>query len=209
MKSAVSLRLLLLVLAGFLLLGAHGSAQTPPKPVQEVSGTDPQMTDPFTVADAWVVRWVAPRQMNISVLAADGSLVSGAAGSRGALYVTKGGTYRLQIDNATPPASSSAPGSAPGQQPRPMMSSRPYEIQVVQLSSAMVTPSRTMWAMPNYNLPGKGVANLSGLNGPLIPGTPIYFPRPVQPSSPSPAPMNGNSAPAGPDSSTPPPDAGG
>ncbi|MCE0524101.1 MAG: serine protease [Methylacidiphilales bacterium] len=67
-------------------------------PLQKFTGTAPQTTPAFTVPDKWEVRWVSQRNLNISVLAADGTLVAGAASFQGALYVPKGGSYHLQID---------------------------------------------------------------------------------------------------------------
>jgi hypothetical protein len=215
----VRFRLLFALVTGLLVFGTKGVAQTQaPQAIAHFTGTGPQVTDPFTVADAWVVRWTAFRIMNISVLGPDGSLVAGAAGPRGALYVAKGGTYHLQIDYTAPPGASPTPTPTPGRPGIIDISGRPYQIQVVQQSAALATPSATSWVMENFNLPGKGVASFSGLNGTFTPPTPVPFNRP---SPPSPAPANGNNTPAPPmpspasgdnpppaSGSAPPPDAG-
>jgi S1-C subfamily serine protease len=80
----------------------QNSAQ-PGSSVQTFSGTAPQATPGFTVADKWEVRWDGPRSLNIAVLGSDGAIVAGAAGSHGALFVPKGGNYHLQIDCAPAP----------------------------------------------------------------------------------------------------------
>jgi len=65
---------------------------------KKFEGTTAQTTPAFNVNDGWEVRWFSHRNLNISVLAADGSVVAGATTYRGALYIPKGGTYHLQID---------------------------------------------------------------------------------------------------------------
>ena len=82
-------------------------------PVKKFTGTASLASDPFTVQDKWEVCWSGPRKLNISILTPDGTIVAGAAGLRGALFVPKGGIYHLQIDY-TPPNLPSAPTPAPG-----------------------------------------------------------------------------------------------
>jgi hypothetical protein len=210
----VRLRLLFALLAGLLIFGAKGYAQTQtqtqaPQAIAHFTGTGPQVTDPFTVADAWVVRWTAYRLVNISVLGPDGSLVAGAAAPRGALYVAKGGTYHLQIEYTPRPANAPTPAPVAARPGAIDFAARPYDIQVVQQSTAVATPSATNWIMENYNLPGKGVANFSGMNGQVVPATPAPYRPPVPAATPAPvsapAPVN-NDAPA--PGGAPPPDAG-
>jgi len=79
------------------------TSQTPSAPAsapsQTFSGDVSQTTSSFTVGDKWEVRWSGYfGGCNISVLATDGSVVAGGAGSRGVFFVPKGGTYHLQID---------------------------------------------------------------------------------------------------------------
>jgi hypothetical protein len=81
----------------------------PVPPLQSFQGTAAQTTPAFQVPDSWQVRWSSPRNLNISVLAADGTIVAGGAGTRGALYLPKGGNFHLQIDCAAPPVMPSPP----------------------------------------------------------------------------------------------------
>jgi hypothetical protein len=104
-------RFLFLILL-FTVIGIEGShsQNTPPQGsdgiLQTFHGRASQTTPPFSVtADHWEVRWTAQWKLNVSVVAADGSVVAGATTpfAGGALYVAKGGTYHLQIDSAAPP----------------------------------------------------------------------------------------------------------
>src|SRR5277367_6087932 len=76
----------------------NGGDQVNPPVLQKFTGSAPQTTPPFTAPDKWEVRWLSPRNVNISVLAGDGTVIAGAAGERGALFIPKGGNYHLQID---------------------------------------------------------------------------------------------------------------
>ncbi len=104
--------LTLAALAGLGLLSGTGRAQLPstaPQPLQSFQGSASQTTAAFQAPDSWEVRWSGGRTVNVTVLAADNSIVAGSAGPRGALYLPKGGTYHLQIDYAPLPV-------MPGQQ---------------------------------------------------------------------------------------------
>ena len=93
---------------------------TAPAPValQSFQGTASQTTPAFQAPDSWQVRWNGPRGLNIAVLAADETIVAGAAGTRGALYLPKGGMFHLQIDyqgvpQGTPGSTTPSPAPAP------------------------------------------------------------------------------------------------
>jgi hypothetical protein len=89
-----------------------------PSPLETYEGSAPQTTERFKVNDRWEVRWSSMRNVNISVLAPDNTLVAGASGIRGSLYVAKGGVYHLQIDcvpslpGSPPPATNGNGGSS-------------------------------------------------------------------------------------------------
>ena len=104
---------LALSVGSFLVSAAQGQNAPPDasSPLQKFESTLALTTPDFTVPDKWEVRWVSFRNLNVSVLAPDGTLVAGAASSRGALYVGKGGSYHLQIDCSTPPGMPSRPAS--------------------------------------------------------------------------------------------------
>ena len=96
----------LLLMGSLMVSGAWGQDASQPTPdgvLQKFEGTAAQTTPSFSVNDRWEVRWVGRRMLNISVLAADGTVVAGATTFRGALYLPKGGTYHLQIDCDAPP----------------------------------------------------------------------------------------------------------
>ncbi len=49
------------------------------------------------------MRWQGVRNLNVAVLAPDGTVVAGGAGQRGAVYLPKGGNFHLEIDYDAPP----------------------------------------------------------------------------------------------------------
>jgi S1-C subfamily serine protease len=91
-------------------------------PLQSFQGNATQTTAPFQVNDSWEIRWNAVRSVNVSVLGPDGAIVAGAAGTRGALYVPKGGNFHLQIDYEAPPQM-----GTPDQAPESNHSPTPFE----------------------------------------------------------------------------------
>jgi S1-C subfamily serine protease len=101
-------RVSIVVAWGFLTGLAHAQLQST-APLESYQGAATQATAPFQVGDSWEVRWTAGHTLNVSVMAADGTIIAGGAGSRGALYVPKGGNYHLQIDYVPIPV----PGQAP------------------------------------------------------------------------------------------------
>ena len=198
------LRLLFPVIASLAVCGGSGLADSPalPTPIHELTGNDPQTEQSeFTVPDAWELRWTSPRLINISVLGADGTPVVGTAGISGVIYVAKGGTFHLQVDchrladllPSRNPDGTTRNWIPPEEQAR---MSRPYDIQVVLQSSALMTPAPPEHAMPNYNLPGHGLANSSGpgYTAPL-PGSPTTTPASMT-GMPTPAPAPLNNAPS-------------
>ena len=90
-------RVSIVVAWGFLTGLAQAQLQST-APLESYQGAATQATAPFQVGDSWEVRWTAGHTLNVSVMAADGTIIAGGAGSRGALYVPKGGNYHLQID---------------------------------------------------------------------------------------------------------------
>jgi S1-C subfamily serine protease len=82
------------------------------------SGDKSQTTPAFQVPDSWEVQWQAPRNCNVAVLAGDGSVVGGGAGTRGAIFIPKGGNYHLQIDYPDlPPMPDPSATAQPDQNP--------------------------------------------------------------------------------------------
>ena len=77
---------------------AHGDGDA--HVVQKFDGMDAHAsTTTFTVQDKWEVLWSSPRPINITILSADGTVVSGTHGVfKGSFYQPKGGTYYLQVD---------------------------------------------------------------------------------------------------------------
>ena len=169
------------VLGALAVLGGFARAQMQSSaPLQSFQGATSQSTASFTVPDAWEVRWSSGQTLNISVLAPDGSLVAGAITRRGALFVAKGGTYRLQIDvdgpTSAPPTPSDGPsgfqntinggmrgdangGASPSPNPNFDRFSRAYTVEVVQMNSpAAQGPSVT----PNFKMPA-GAATAGGV----------------------------------------------
>jgi S1-C subfamily serine protease len=69
-----------------------------PPTLQNFEGTTSQTTPAFTIGDKCEVQYGGQGNLNIAVLASDGTIVAGAVGPHGALYLPKGGTYHLQID---------------------------------------------------------------------------------------------------------------
>jgi S1-C subfamily serine protease len=99
MKSCMHLGSAFLAVAGVAFLAGVGRAQLASSaPLQSFSSETSQTTAAFQVPDSWEVRWQARRNVNVAVLAADGSVAGGGAGQRGAVYLPKGGSYHLQID---------------------------------------------------------------------------------------------------------------
>jgi hypothetical protein len=72
--------------------------------VQKFSSSDTNTsTATFTVQDKWEVLWFSPSPLNLTLLSADGSVVTGVhALFRGSLYLPKGGTFYLQINSNHP-----------------------------------------------------------------------------------------------------------
>ena len=63
----------------------------------------PEPRQTFKVGDKWQVRWHSTFNLNVSVIAEDGTVVAGASAMHGgALYVPKGGTYHLQVECVLP-----------------------------------------------------------------------------------------------------------
>ncbi len=147
-------------------------------PLQKFEGTGSQTTTSFNVGDQWEVRW-AGLGMNLSVLAADNSVVAGAVGFRGALYVPKGGTYHLQIDYIPFPGV---------QMPAPH-----WSVEVLLMNSLATQAPSTL---PNYALPtGSGtssspLAAITPSNAPAAPASPFGSPVPPTPVPPAPVPAS-------------------
>ena len=108
------------------------------------------------MGDSWEVRWYGVRTVNVSVLAADGSVVAGGAGTRGALYVPKGGNFHLQIDYTAPPQMPSTNGQPTNDNRAPT----PFE--------------NTVNGNNNGNSPDNNNNNNNGGNDNNTPGTPGY-----------------------------------
>ena len=80
------------------LLAISGLACADDKLVQSFDGAAPQTTLQFQVQDQWKVQWKCPDEIEITVIAGDGSVVVGAsAAQQGTLKLPKGGTYALKI----------------------------------------------------------------------------------------------------------------
>jgi S1-C subfamily serine protease len=72
--------------------------------VQKFQGNDTNVTTAtFTVQDKWELLYFSPHPMDVTILAADGTIVAGfKAVFRGSLFQAKGGTYYLQINSNHP-----------------------------------------------------------------------------------------------------------
>ena len=97
------MRLIFLGIALALLTGTaplFGDAQV----VQKFDGMDTNIsTASFTVQDKWEVLYFSPRPVDITILAADGTVVAGFKSAfKGSFYQPKGGTYYLQINSDHP-----------------------------------------------------------------------------------------------------------
>jgi S1-C subfamily serine protease len=95
-------RLLLVLFLGFGVGIAHGDGDA--HIVQKFDGTDINTsTATFTVQDKWEVLWFSPRPVDITLLAADGTVITGVHGVfKGSFYQPKGGTYYLQLNSIHP-----------------------------------------------------------------------------------------------------------
>jgi S1-C subfamily serine protease len=119
---------LLAILLAWMLGGLPGVAQV--KVVQTFDGTSALTTPAFQVQDRWEVRWESLDVVSITLLAPDGSVVAGAAGSlKGSFYQPKGGTFSLQIGRGSSGATS------------------PWHITVVELGSGAAADTN---AATNY-----------------------------------------------------------
>ncbi|HEY0258126.1 MAG TPA: hypothetical protein VGC39_11830, partial [Candidatus Methylacidiphilales bacterium] len=135
-------------------------------------------TATFTVQDKWEILWFSPRPVNLTLLASDGTVVTGIhALFRGSLYLPKGGTFYLQVNSDHPEAKV------------------PWQIVVAEvaggtdLSAADVGPMFASRGDPNYAppvsvLPPGAVAQSTADNSF---GNGNTFTRPMSPNS-SPAP---------------------
>ena len=166
MKSSMRLGPAFFAVTGLVFLAGVGRAQAQSNaPLQSFNSETSQTTAAFQVPDSWEVRWQGRRNLNVAVLAADGSVVGGGAGQRGAVYLPKGGSYHLQIDYDPMPqmATTPDPGSPSPQAQQPAnpafmqqrlmaMMSGPYTVEVLSASAAQASAS----AMPSFKLPGGG-----------------------------------------------------
>jgi S1-C subfamily serine protease len=74
------------------------SALAQEKVVQTFDGATAATTPVFQVQDRWEVRWECASVVSITLLASDGSVVAGTAGSlKGSFYQPKGGNFSLQV----------------------------------------------------------------------------------------------------------------
>jgi S1-C subfamily serine protease len=204
------MRALLLALSLGAALAPSAFAQFPPSQpassgvLQHFEGTAALTSPAFTSTDGCEVRWFGFQPLNVSVLAADGSVVAGGTANRGAIYLPKGGTYHLQIDAATSPMSRApAPASPnsgisgfqsvingntgggssnpPQNQPPPQgypanFTMPPWKVEVVDLNS----PAAHEFAqLPNYVVPASAVAGAA-------PSSPAPAPAPGAPAAGAP-----------------------
>ncbi|MCE0497917.1 MAG: serine protease [Methylacidiphilales bacterium] len=72
--------------------------------VQKFDGSDVNTsTATFTVQDKWEVLWFSPRPISLTLLSADGTIITGIRGSfKGSFYQPKGGTYYIQLNSEHP-----------------------------------------------------------------------------------------------------------
>lgn len=98
------LRLLLAMMLGCLAGTAYGDGSA--HVVQKFDGMDTNTTTAtFTVQDKWEVLWFSPRPINITLLAADGTVITGVQGAlKGSFYQPKGGTFYIQLNSSHPEA---------------------------------------------------------------------------------------------------------
>jgi S1-C subfamily serine protease len=123
-------------------LAAAGLGDAQEKVVQSFDGTAALATPNFQVQDKWEVRWDSADITQITVLAADGTVVAGAAGSqKGSLYLPKGGTFNLKI---------SRPAAAAATQ---------WHITVVEIGSAPNPVPVASNYLPPETLPAAATTN--------------------------------------------------
>jgi len=80
------------------LLSGVGFAQE--KVVQTFQGSGALTTSAFQVQDKWEVRWESKAPLAVTVLSSDGTVVAGASAWKGSLYLPKGGSFYLQVDQS-------------------------------------------------------------------------------------------------------------
>ena len=108
-----------------------GLALAQDKPVQTFNGSTAFTTPAFQVQDRWEVRYDSPGVLSVTVLAADGSVAAGAAGTvKGSLYLPKGGSFTLQV----------SPGSNGG--------NAPWHITIVQVGAALTSDEPSNYVPP-------------------------------------------------------------
>jgi hypothetical protein len=101
-KSFGVVRLVALLLLAFVAGVARGDGAA--TIVQKFEGTDGNTsTATFTVQDKWELLWFTGPPASLTILTADGQIVTGIHGTfNGSIYVPKGGTYYVQITRDHP-----------------------------------------------------------------------------------------------------------
>ncbi len=151
---------LFVLLASAWLAGLPGRAQE--KVVQSFDGATATTTPPFQVQDKWEIRWDCPAVISITLLAPDGTVVTGASGSlKGSLYQPKGGTFSLQVS------------PAPGGQ------TSPWHLSVVEIGSGVAATNSTN--VPTNYLPPSSIS----ASAPVVSAPPVAPAVPVVNSAPA------------------------
>ncbi len=165
--------------------------------VQKFDNADTNITTAtFTVQDKWEVLWFSPRPINITLLAADGTVVTGLrAAFKGSLYVPKGGTFYFQVNSTHPEIK------------------EPWHLIVAEVGAGTdfdptdVGPMFATTEDPNYAPPASVLPPVDGGPGATntasaTPPTPASQPTPAAPApasaptAPTPAPATAPAAPA-------------
>ena len=166
----------------FLAVDAHAQLQSS-APLASFQGNTSQSTASFQAPDSWEVRWQGGRNLNLSVLAVDGSVVGGGAGRSGAIYMPKGGSYHLQIDYDPMP-------QLPAGEPAPQTQQSPSPYNPVTANNYGDAPSNTGTPSPYPNPALQRQSLMIMLSGPY---TVEVIAAPLASSSTSTAPDLGSS----------------
>ena len=149
-----------LLLFGWLAL--FGPARAQLAVVTTFGGTTNQTTTSFQVQDKWELQWNCPDTITVTVLAPDGTAVSGvSAKGTGTIFMGKGGKYSLQVTKA--------PGS-----------SEQWDITISQVGAA----TKTDFALTPASTPVNTAANPTP--------TPTAAPAPMPAPTPATTPSSGN-----------------
>ncbi len=156
--------------------------------VHKFDGVDANVaTATFTVQDKWELLWFTPHPVDITLLNADGTVMSGLKGFRGVSYQPKGGTYYIQITSDHPeikmPWSFAVLEVANGTNFNPS-----------EVGPMFANPMDSTYTSPTPILPPGSAGQNSGFNaqasatplGSSVPPQPLPAAAPTAPANPAP-----------------------